>query len=256
MASRKECFITISVALTSWHRSFRTIVLVHHLNAQRIHWPLCYVACVLEMVGPDDDPVAKEIVSLIGNIQSLSFQKNTLDAGNWWEEVVKIAFLLRFVQSANVWREGPFGLCDGYEAHGAAVLAKRLGPGTRAVSAAKKEIHSELGKLTDGCHLVLFYPSHPNSLEQFDGYVAFIKVENGSSGNSRIIGYQCKAGRESSFGIRKPSWLHKAILLRGEVNGGRAAFPRGWAHASGEEVKAFLGFSLAMLYDLHMMETD
>ena len=51
---------------------------------------------------------------------------------------------------------------------GAAILTKQLGPNTTAVSEAEEEIYSELVKLNDG-------------FEQFDGYVAFAKIENGSS---------------------------------------------------------------------------
>ena len=228
--------------------SLRTVVLgPQHQKEQRIHWPLCYIACVLELVG-SNPIVASEIVSLITKIR---FYQDDLNVGGWWEEVVKIAFLLRFVHSANSGSAGPFGLCGANEAQGAVISAVRFLPATKSVDEARREMHSTLGKLNDGCHLVLFYPSNP-SLEQFDGYVAFKRVaRNRRSSNvqSIIIGYQCKAGCANSEG-EKPSWLHKAILLRGNAMM-NASYPRQWYHASKEEVTAFLGFSLAMLCDLY-----
>jgi len=76
--------------------------------------------------------------------------------------------LLCFVLSANLGLGGPFRLYGENEAIGAAILTKQLGPNTTAVSEAEEEIYSELVKLNDG-------------FERFDGYVAFAKIENGSS---------------------------------------------------------------------------
>ena len=224
--------------------SLRTIY-VKGQKEQRIHWPLCYIHRILDEVV---DPAAKEIVSLICNLR---FHQEHFDVGHWWEEIVKIAFLLRFVQSANSGNAGPFELCVRNEAIGASVLTKPLGPDTLSVAEAKRDMDAELKKLTgtDGCYLVLFYPCQLR-LEQFDGYVAFFKVANGRSvkRRCRIVGYQCKAGKDGSDG-RKPSWLHKAVLFRGKATQ-KTTEIRDWVHASKEDVKEFLGFSLAMLYDL------
>jgi hypothetical protein len=193
------------------------------------------------------DPAAKEIVSLISNLR---FHQEHFDVGHWWEEIVKIAFLLRFLQSANSGNAGPFELCVGNEAIGAAVLTKPLGADTLSVAEARRDMYEELDKLItdkDGCYLVLFYPCQLK-LKQFDGYVAFFKVANGVSMTRRIVGYQCKAGKDGSDGT-KPSWLHKAVLFRGKATQ-KTTKVKGWVHASKAVVKEFLGFSLAMLYDL------
>eukprot|EP00597_Dinobryon_sp_UTEXLB2267_P011476 CAMPEP_0170131592 /NCGR_PEP_ID=MMETSP0020_2-20130122/23351_1 /TAXON_ID=98059 /ORGANISM="Dinobryon sp., Strain UTEXLB2267" /LENGTH=411 /DNA_ID=CAMNT_0010366719 /DNA_START=332 /DNA_END=1564 /DNA_ORIENTATION=- len=161
--------------------SFRTVV-VGIQKEERLQWPLCYIACVLEMIGTD--PLASEIVSLINRIQ---FYQDQSQAGNWWEEVVKIAFLLRFVQSANFGVAGPFMLYTTWDvAEGATILIKRLGPETKTVSAAKIEIDSELAQLSNGCYLLLFVPSHPK-FELFDGFVSFIKVRDGGSDRKTMV---------------------------------------------------------------------
>mmetsp|Transcript_20601 Transcript_20601/g.28484 ORF Transcript_20601/g.28484 Transcript_20601/m.28484 type:complete len:83 (+) Transcript_20601:877-1125(+) len=77
----------------------------------------------------------------------------------------------------------------------------------------------------------------------------FIKTEHGLHRVHRIIGYQCKAGANSSKSTI-PNWTNKVILFQGKEKNHKM-FPRHWKHANREEVKAFLGFSLAMLYDLY-----
>eukprot|EP01036_Dinobryon_divergens_P038868 gene38868-51099_t len=217
---------------------------------QRIHWPLCYVGCILDTMMKSRSyycPVSEHIVTFIKRIEV--FQQ-TSNVGNWWEEVVKIAFLLRFVQSANsFYTAGLFGLCEANEAYGAVISVIQLDPTTTTVRDAKKAIESVLNKFTYGCQLVLFHP-YCESLQQFDGFIAFNKTEQGLQNSiRRIIGYQCKAGKETSYG-NIPKWMFKAVLLRGKAKT-NAAYPRSWIHASHAQVKAFLGFSLEMLYDLY-----
>ncbi len=67
-------------------------VTVGETKEQRIHWPLCYVGCILDKMMKSRSyycPVSKHIVAFIKRIEV--FQK-TSNVGNWWGEVVKIAF--------------------------------------------------------------------------------------------------------------------------------------------------------------------
>ena len=231
--------------------SFSTVT-VKEKKEQRIHWPLCYVGCILEMMMKSRSyycPVSEHIVAFIQRIEVF---RQTSNVGNWWEEVVKIAFLLRFVQSANSYcPAGLFGLCEQNEAHGAVISVIQLDPSINNVRDAQKAIEYVLNKFTYGCQLVLFHP-YSESLQQFDGYVAFNKVEQGLQNSiRRIIGYQCKAGKDTSVGDKKPKWMYKAVLLRGKAGKRTTYPPRSWIHANDEQVKALLGFSLEMLYDLY-----
>lgn len=82
--------------------------------------------------------------------------------------------MLRFVQSTNCGNAGPFELYDYYEANGATISTKLLGPDTITVSDAEKEVNSELENLPKERHLALFCPSN-SKFEQFDGFVSFIE---------------------------------------------------------------------------------
>ena len=89
---------------------------------------------------------------------------------------------------------------------------------------------------------IIFVPSFA-SFPQFDGFVAFAKLGQ----KAKIIGYQCKFGTNVSYG-ELPTWMEKAILLRGKAPKRSNDRLDNWEYWSKAQVKELLGLSFEILY--------
>lgn len=196
-----------------------------------IQWPICYIACILDM------PVFNLHLDVQGTVNRLAVHAEQNESGLDWAMVVHVAILLQCLYAKMLKGSGPFNIVNYDQCQ--CVLTREFPVGVVTVEEANSYIENELAMCEPGTILVATpqYTRFPN----YDVFVAF-KRQNGTV---RKVGVQCKLGR--AYPKREvPDCLEAAFLVRGgeptanNVNGK-------WKYCSEEAVEALVGSSLAPL---------
>ena len=200
-------------------------------------WPPCYVSCIITLFSQSIPGVE----TLKSAFKALETYQEALDNDKWWEELVAIALILRCCVASGRRYQGPFGITTSSNAVGSFVSFYKFVEEIQTLEMARNIIDQQVRNVTSEMgSFIIFVPSFAN-FPQLDGFVVFTKM-----GQTKKIGYQCKYGRDGSYG-QKPEWLDHAILLRGSAFDS-SSLTRGWEYWNKEEVIEFLGVSFKILY--------
>jgi hypothetical protein len=241
-----EEFINVIDEFMSGNMSHASVVQYHALASfvnngkLTLQWPMCFMHLIFGLF----DRNIIGVKYLLLQFDSLKTHQGEIHTGKWWETVVAIAIIFRFLLAVNRSDEGPFSICDSYEAVGATIAVKYLVDDVETPEAAREQINKLLANETSKKNLWLILPKG-SRFEQFDGFVVFSQANNKAL-LPKICGYQCKHGAANSSG-ENPDWMESCILLRGHACS-NAAYPRGWDHWNRDSVVDFLGASLGALY--------
>ena len=202
-----------------------------------LRWPPCYVICILGLFNVS----GCGLHYLITSLKALQTYQDALLEGNWWEELVLIGLILRSSIATHQGGAGPLGICDDGEALGASMSLFKFNSDIQTLKKARRLINKQLSENINS--VIIFTPSYA-SFPQFDGFVGL-----NMKGKQKLIGYQCNHGKAGSKG-NKPSWLHKAILLRG-ITAEESSKLRGWEYWSFSQTKSLLGESFGLYTHLN-----
>ncbi len=199
----------------------------------QIQWPICYIACILDM------PVFNLCLDMQGTVNRLAVQAERTESGLDWEMVVQIAILLQSL-NAKVNRSrgrGPFGIVDDGQCE--CVTTREFPVTVITVEAANAYIKDELAACNPGTILVA--TSKYGKFPDYDGMVAY-KRQNGTV---RKFGVQAKLGR--AYPKREVAdCLEAGFLVRGWAPTTSNAKGK-WKYCGEEVMKALVGSSLAPL---------
>ena len=111
-----------------------------------IQWPICYIACILDMT------VFNLCLNMKGTINTLAVQAERTESGLDWEIVVQVAILLQSINAKVNGGSGPFGIVDDRQCM--CVVTREFPVNVVTVEAANAYIEHELTTCVPGTILV------------------------------------------------------------------------------------------------------
>jgi hypothetical protein len=200
-------------------------------NNDKSHWPLCFVAPILEILSAH--PIAKHIGKLIE--QDLTVFAERTETGLDWEIIVQVAILLRCFGPPGELTLPFFGLVFVLDAGYATIPAS-----VETLEQAYQHITSFMRDVPTG-KVVYFTPQFAK-FPDYDGILAYKATEE----VVRLAGTQVKLSR----GTPKhdvPTWMESAFLIRGNAPNSPYGIGK-WVYMDKQEMLQLLGNSLAPLY--------
>jgi hypothetical protein len=196
----------------------------------KIQWPLCYIANILECFK-----IGQELnLNTLINGHLATFATKT-ESGLDWELIVLVAILLHCIDAKMNGSRGPFNIA-GIDDH-PDVINCTLGCEITTVERANQFIDSLLTRCEKSTLLVVT-PSY-SKFPDYDGIVCYKDVAK-----QRVLkmGYQVKLGR--NLPVREvPDYFEAAHLIRGVAP--EAPHTRGkWNYWSREDILGLMGYSL------------
>ena len=209
----------------------------------RMRWPLCYVACIIEMFKPRVD---NNLLSpLTDCFSSLQFYSTQTDSGKDWEVIIEIALLFRFYANKFSNFGVPLNLLS--RPQQAADVQYISIPGELNTLGKARTFIKDKVAVCIKSTLILFVPLL-NSFPVFDGFAVFTECDNGGR-RTIISGYQAKKGRPTPTAA-VPAWVNGGgWLLRGRAAGTQHRPESGWTYMTQQDIcDDILGYSLAPIY--------
>jgi hypothetical protein len=214
-------------------RSSRFYMFGQMPQEMRIQWPICYIACILDM------PAFNLCLDMRGTVDRLAVHAERTESGLDWEIVVQVAILLQSLNAkVNKGRAaGPFDIVDDEQCD--FVVTREFPVNVVTIEAANDFIENELAKREPGTILVATpkYAKFPD----YDVIVAY-KRQNGTV---RKFGVQVKLGRTYPK-QEVADCLEAAFLVRGCAPTANNTKGK-WKYCGEGMVKELVGYSLAPL---------
>jgi len=199
-------------------------------------WPLCYIACILELFPSVVDIKFSDIMN-----DHLCAYAASEETGVDWKLIVKCALLLRCIDAKVNGNRGPFDIAEA-DAH-PDVMCMKFPAELNTLDLAMTQIQAVM-EAQQRATVAIFFTSGYAKFPDYDGLVAYRSI----GGGLRVFGYQCKLNRAYPKRDATTGVVQKSVLLRGNASLTDNQ-KRGWEYCSKERIiKDVLCYSLVSLY--------